>query len=55
MRRSKDEPLRPRIDGIRWYLYMAAMIRSSKIVRPMTRAATMRRRRGDAARARVRA
>jgi hypothetical protein len=36
-------------------LYMAAMIRSSKIVRPMTRATAMRRRRGDMAPARVRA
>jgi hypothetical protein len=31
------------------------MIRSSKIVRPMTRAIAMRRRRGDMARVRVRA
>jgi hypothetical protein len=59
-RRQKHEavevgPPRPRIDAIGECLYMAAMIRSSKIVRPMTRATAMRRRRGDMARARVRA
>ena len=40
---------------LRRYLYIAAMIRSSKIIRPMTRAAAKRRRRRDMARARVRA
>jgi hypothetical protein len=59
-RRQKHEavevgPPRPRIDAIGEWLYMAAMIRSSKIVRPMTRAIAMRRRRGGMARARVRA
>jgi hypothetical protein len=55
MRRSNVDRLTPRIDALRPCLYIAAMIRSSKIIRPMTHAAAMRRRRGDMARARVRA
>jgi hypothetical protein len=53
--RPTREGLRARIDAVRGYLYIAAMIRSSKIIRPMTRASAKRRRRCDMARARVRA